>query len=93
MAKWNYTLRFGKQLREAIKDENIEMVVKCLIACYCELLNKLSDEDREWKGLDIEDSIEVLTLYAIDPDDEDNVDYYLTEFYDICDELGAWVAI
>jgi archaellum biogenesis ATPase FlaH len=93
MAKWNYTLQWGKQLHEAIKAEDTTMVVKCLIACYRELLNKLSEEDKEWKGFDIEDSIEILTYYAADPDDEDNVDYYLDEFYDICDDVRAWITI
>ena len=91
MAKWNYTLRFGKNLREAIEAEDAEMVVKYLIACYRELHNKLSDEDRDWKEFDIEDGIECLETY--DGEDEDEIDYYLAEFYDICDELGAWVAI
>ena len=93
MAKWTYKLRSGIQLREAIEADDIEMTVKCLIRCYRELFNKLNDEDKEWKEFDIEDSIEVLTLYAIDPDDEDDVNYYLEEFYDLCDELGAWIAI
>ncbi len=93
MAQWNYTLRWGKQLREAICAEDTELVVRCLIACYRELLNKLSDEDREWKEFDIEESIEILTYYEAGPDDEDNVDYYLAEFYDICDDVGAWVEI
>ena len=65
MAKWNYTLRFGKQLREAIDAEDIEMVVKCLICCYRELLNKLSDEDKDWKEFDIEDAIFSLEGYEV----------------------------
>ena len=93
MAQWNYTIRWGKQLREAICDEDTEMVVKCLIACYRELLNKLSDEDREDYEYDIEDTIEVLTYYEADSDDEDDVDDYLSEFYDICDDVRAWIAI
>ena len=93
MAQWDYTLKWGKQLHEAIYDEDAEIVVKCLIACYRELLNKLSDEDRECYKYDIEDIIEILTLYALDPDDEDDVDYYLDEFYDICDDVRAWIAI
>lgn len=91
MAKWNYTLRFGKNLREAIEAEDVEAVVKCLIACYRELLNKLSDDDREWKELDIEDEIMCLEDYGEDYGDE--IDDYLAEFYDICDDVGAWVAI
>ena len=91
MAKWNYTLHWGKQLRESIKDEDTKMVVKCLIACYRELLNKLSDDDMEWKQFDIEDEIACLENY--DEDDEDEIDFCLAEFYDICDDVGAWVAI
>lgn len=91
MAQWNYTLHWGKQLREAIQDEDAEMVVKCLIACYRELLNKLSDEDRDWKEFDIEDGI--ACLENCDEDDEDEIDFCLADFYDICDDVGAWVAI
>lgn len=93
MAKWKYTIRWGKELREAIEAEDTAMVAKCLICCYRELLNEMSDEDKEWKACTIEDSIEVLAFYAIDPDDEDNIDYYLEEFYDICDDVRAWVEI
>ena len=88
MAKWNYTLRWGKHLREAIDAEDIEMVVKCLICCYRELLNKLSDEDKEWKEFDIEQEIFCLECY----DEDEDIDGYLAEFYDICDDVRAWVA-
>ena len=89
MAKWNYTLRFGKNLREAIEAEDVEAVVKCLIACYRELLNKLSDEDMEWKQFDIEDAIFNLENF----DEGEVVDDYLEYFYDICDDVRAWIAI
>lgn len=89
MEQWNYTLKWGKQLHEAIYDEDTEMVVKCLIACYRELLNKLSDEDRDWKESDIEDEILCLEAYEEDYD----VDDYLEEFYDICDDVRAWISI
>lgn len=93
MAQWNYTIKWGKRLREAIEAEDEIIVAKCLIACYRELLNKLSDEDKEDYEFDINDSIEILTFYVADPDDEDNIDYYLEEFYDICDDVRAWIAI
>jgi hypothetical protein len=89
MAQWNYTLKWGKQLREAICAEDEEFVVRCLIACYRELLNKLSDEDRDWKESDIEDEILCLEAYEEDYD----VDDYLESFYDICDDVRAWIAI
>jgi hypothetical protein len=89
MAQWDYTIKWGKQLHEAIYDEDAEMVVKCLIACYRELLNKLSDEDKDWKQFDIEDAIFNLENF----DESEDVDDYLECFYDICDDVRAWIAI
>ena len=89
MAQWNYTLHWGKQLREAICAEDEEFVVRCLIACYRELLNKLSDEDKDWKQFDIEDAIFNLENF----DEGEEVDDYLEYFYDICDDVRAWIAI
>lgn len=91
MAQWKYTLRWGKMLREAIEAEDIELIAKCIICCYRELLNKLSDEDRDDYEFDINEAIEILTDYA--SDDEDEIDYYLSEFYDMCDDLRAWIAV
>lgn len=96
MAQWNYTIRFGKQLREAISSEDMDIVVKCLIACYRELLNKLSEEDRDYYEFDIEDTIESLDYLdrmGVDDEDEEEIDDRLAEFYDLCDDVGAWVAI
>lgn len=92
MTKWAYTIHHGKSLREAIFAEDTEQVVKCLIACYKELLQKLSDEDKDWKEFDIEDAISALENYDIYEECGD-VDDYFTDFYDICDELRAWISI
>ena len=90
MARWKYTLHFGKNLREAIDAEDIEATVQCLIACYRELLNKLSNEDKDWKEFAIEDAISSLECYDI-YEEHGAIDYYLEEFYDICDDVRAWV--
>lgn len=96
MAKWTYHIESGACLREAIEDENIERVIYYLSQCYHELLDKLSEEDKEWKGYDIEDAID--TLDNIDEDelmwyDTEEIDCWLSEFYDLCDELRAFVAL
>ena len=88
MAQWEYTLHWGKQLREAICAEDEEFVVRCLIACYRELLNKLSDEDKDCYALDIEDAIFNLESF----DEDEDVDDYLEYFYDLCDDVRAWIA-
>lgn len=93
MAKWEYVLTKGKALRGAIESGDTELVVKCLLACYQELYAKLSDEDKEWKGYDIEDAIDSLTYYEPDSEYEDDIDDYLDEFYNMCDELRAWITL
>ena len=87
MAKWDYTITNGKELRQAIDDGDATATLKALLLCYKELYNKLSDEDKDWKGMDIEDAI--FNVENFDPDED--VDGYLEEFYDLCDELRAWV--
>lgn len=89
MARWDYTLKWGEALREAIYEEDTERVVKCLIACYRELLNKLSDEDKDWYECDIEDAIFNLENF----DEDEDVNEYLECFYDLCDDVRAWIAV
>ena len=91
MAKWRYTIESGKALREAIEDGDIERTVRCLYRCFKELYDKMSDEDKDYYQFDIEDTMEILKLYDEEYDDEDNVNYYLEEFYNICDDVRAWV--
>jgi hypothetical protein len=91
MSKWVYTLTKGQALHNAIHKCNIELVVECLLECYKELYAKLTDEDKDWRGFDIEDAIEILTHYEFDDDDEDDIDYYLDDFYNLCDDLRAWI--
>lgn len=95
MAMWKYTIEGGTALREAIDDGDTERTVKCLLQCYKELQNKLSDEDMEDYEYDIADTIGVLMLYKLSPDedDEENINYYLAEFYDICDDVRAFVSL
>lgn len=92
MAKWKYTIKSGVSLREAIDNEDTEQAVKCLLSCYKELLDKLNEWDEQDYETDIHDSIGVLMAYELcSDDDEDFINDALAEFYDLCDELGAWV--
>ena len=54
---------------------------------------KLTDEDKDWRGFDIEDTIETLTYYDVCNAEEDDIDYYLDEFYSLCDDLRAWITL
>ena len=89
MAQWIYTIHSGKLLHEAIDSGDEQLVVKCLLACYQELYDKLTDEDKDWKGIEIEDTIFNLESF----DEDEDVDDYLEYFYDQCDELRAWITL
>jgi hypothetical protein len=93
MAQWKYTIQNGRQLRQAIYQSDAQATAKWLFKCFQELHNKMSDEDKEDYGYRIEDIMDTLRFYVVDPDDDDNIDYYLEEFYHICDDVKAWVAV
>lgn len=94
MARWNYIIASGVALREAIDDENVEQTVKCLLFCYKELESKLSEEDKDWEGFDIEEAVEALDYIdrmGVEDEDEEEINDHLENFYDLCDRLGAWI--
>lgn len=95
MSMWKYTITSGTNLREAIEDGSTEKTVKCLLKCYEELKDKLSGEDIEDYEYDIMETIDTLKWYEFDEDedDEENINYYLAEFYDICDSVRAFVSL
>lgn len=90
---WKYKLKSGSALREAIYKDDAEQTVKCLLLCYKELYSKLSEEDKEWKGIDIEDAIDTLNYIDSIGVDEDEMNNHLADFYDICDDVGAWIEV
>ena len=92
---WKYTLNSGSALREAIYKDDMEQVLKCLLLCYRELLDKLDKWDEADYEIDIQDSIGVLMAYTLcpDEDDEDYINDKLEEFYDLCDELRVWIEL
>ena len=96
MARWKYTLYSGTALRDAIDNEDMEQVVKCLLLCYKELSDKLSEEDKDWWGEDIERAIDTLDYsdrMGVEDEDEEEINDHLADFYDICDSVGAWIKL
>ena len=89
MKKWNYKLTSGPALRKAIDDGDLDETLSCLIESYAELENLVN---RPTISEDIDLKIEELRMLQSDDGvDEDEVDFELSEFYDLCDRLGAWV--
>ena len=92
MGRWRYTLKNGKALRAAIYDGDYDAIVDTLEDCFREINRALPDDYDEY---DLErdlDDIEILRENIDDCDaDEDDIDYKLSELYDLCDGLRVWV--
>lgn len=106
MANWKYKLEFeGKALRELINKEetmeNIVAIYKQLINCLKTWKKRLVESDKEDLEYDIEEMIEDLQCACPDIEDDDldyeeeqeNLNYYLRDFYDMCDNARVWVGI
>lgn len=87
--KWSYTLRNGANLRDAIDAEDYYGIIESLKKCYQELLDaEIIDED------DYETYVEDFEYIDVDDEDaEEEIDFQLGEFYDLCDNLGVWVSM
>lgn len=83
MAKWNYTLRNSRKLRDAIDTNEPLFVIMALKDCYKEL---------EKRGLVKEYEHEDLDIYGDDPNIDD-ADYELCNFYDLCDGIRVWIEL
>ena len=92
MSRWNKTCNEFKEIRELINDDDNR---------GCDILTKLEKicnkyakqkwdfaEDFEYLGDEIHCAIE-----DGDFEDEDYVDYYLREFYDLCDNARVWLGL
>lgn len=93
---WNVTIISGSKLRNAIESEDITEIIPSLIDCYKELASKVDDVER-YAEEDIAELEFILQDYISDEIDdeeaEDAVDYKLSDFYDLCDNVGAFVAL
>ena len=101
MAQWIYQLKAGKELREAINDENYLKVLENLEKCWREIhanLPEQYDEDALLEDLaDIEnqkDNLENHDEYDMTIEDvREEIDYLLSNFYDFCDGFRIWVSL
>ena len=83
--RWSYKLKSGKALRQAVDDEDYDAVKDGLIAAYKEINEAMPEYFDE---SDLEQAI--FDLEGLDLD-EDELNFALNDFYDLCDNLGIWV--
>ena len=101
MARWRYTLKTGKELREVLQEDNCEKTLNVLDKCWREIYDALPDEyDEDDLANDLAnienelDNVENYESYDMTYEDvEDNINYLLSEFYDFCDNMRIWVEL
>lgn len=106
MAEWKYRLEFeGKTLRSLINKEetmeNIIAIYKQIILCLELLKNRLRGDDKKEYEYDIESMIGDLECACPDVEDDslvykeeqDNLNCYLSDFYDMCDSARVWIGL
>lgn len=87
MANWRKRCDEFRKVRDLIEDGNAKEVMKGLYD-ICNALAISDDQfgdDFDTLATDIDSEIE--DCY------EGTVDYYLTEFYELCDNAGVWLGI
>lgn len=101
MARWKYTLKAGKDLREAISDDDnlrtLEMLEKCWREINAQFPDDFDEDDLQNELDDIEnqkDNVENYEDYDMTEEDlQDEINYLLDNFYEYCDNTGIWVEI
>lgn len=93
MAKWVKTCKEFSDVRKLIKKADSVGIMKSLLN-ICRKYSKDDDYDFAYDFESLGDDIEEELL---DEDnvrkDEDVADYYLGEFYDLCDAARIWLAM
>lgn len=92
MGRWQYTLKFGKALRNAIDEEDYSKILDCLVGCFSEINKALPDiYDTNELDCDLDDIFVIKDNYEDGEDVEDSINYKLEDLFDLCDNLGVWV--
>ena len=91
--RWNAVIRACIELRDALSADrlDVERVREAIIACYDELYDKglIDDYDHDEWTEEVRDC-DFESEWGID---EDAIDYELDELYDLCDNIGAFLAV
>ena len=93
MAKWTYTLKSGKALRQAINDDDQLAVLASILSCIDEIRANAQIIDEgvlDMFEAEAQDLIHEADLTGID---EAEINYLLDDFYDFCDDNHIWVDI
>lgn len=101
MRRWTYKLMTGKQLRQAISDDDMTATLDALKECWEEINKAMPDiYDNDDLVNDLEeldnqlDNCTNYEDYSMTEDDvQDEINYILRNFYDFCDDNNIWITL
>lgn len=86
MNKWKYTLPNSKALRQAIEDEDSDLIYREIIKAY-KWAEEHFAEDNRIEISEVEDDLEFEAF------DEDSVNMHLENLWNYCDARRIWVEL
>lgn len=101
MGRWKYKLMTGKQLRQAISDDDMTATLETLKECWKEISKAMPDVyDADDLVNDLEeldnqlDNCKNYEDYSMTEDDvQEEINWQLSRLYDFCDEWRIWVEV
>jgi hypothetical protein len=103
MRQWKYTLKNSKALRNAINNENYLEILKELIKSYKQIVKieikdgiiSMSEEENTLNDYisDIQNYIDYELMDIENINQEDDINYFLNDLYDLCDNLNIWISL
>lgn len=93
MARWEFELdkNTALALRDAIRNEDLVAICATLQMAYQEI-NEMCPE--YYDDMDLMRDTEDLDYIDVDDEGaEDEIDYELSRFYDLCDALKIWIPV
>ena len=89
MARWNKTCKEFTSVREAINNEDGAGIMNGILAICMKYAKQ------KWEFADYFDELAYELEVAIEDNeyDSEDIDYYLSEFYDLCDSARVWLAL
>ena len=104
MANWKYDITpYGKALHSAINEaedsfDGSKDVLNKLIACLEHIESIIPEDDFDTYFADIMEDAKLFVEcepddYCTEQDEIENVDYVLSNFYDVCDGYRIWIGV
>ena len=86
--RWTKKCEEWKEVRQMIEEGDTSGIMKSML----EICKKYAEQKWDFAD-DFERMVEDLEVVVDDDIDDEEVDYYLDDFYDLCDYAGVWLEV